>query len=167
MYDGERSGRVALHVRSWIPLERQTDYRGLTWLDTGADNLKGERLESARKARLAFLRDEGWLPDGLERPDAALRDRLRRMELRRIAAAITSASGRTLVQLEKGDGFQGKFERVLDLGQGRYSMIANAKEFALVPWRPEMERQRGRELVIRRTSRGVSWTIGIDRGINR
>jgi type IV secretory pathway VirD2 relaxase len=166
-YDGERTGRLALHVKSWIPLDAQAEYRGLTWIDTGANGLGGERLERARKARLGFLREKGWLPAFADQPDAGLLDRLRRMELSRVTNAIASASGRILAQLATGDRFEGQFEKVVDLGQGRYAVIGNAKGFALVPWRPEIERHRGREMVFRQTVRGVSWTIGNERGMGR
>jgi hypothetical protein len=66
-----------------------------------------------------------------------------------------------------GDRFDGRFEKVMDLGQGRFAMLGTAREFALVPWRPEMERHRGRDMVFRRTAAGVSWTIGIERGLER
>ena len=47
--------------------------------------------------------------------------------------------------------------------------IANEKAFAMVPWRPDLERQRGRSLVIEARERGISWTLpgGRQRGIGR
>jgi hypothetical protein len=89
------------------------------------------------------------------------------MELRRASGALAAATRRGAVELAQGDRFEGRFEKAVDLGQGRLALIGNGREFALVPWRPEMERHRGREMTITRTARGVSWTIGIGRGRER
>ncbi|HAW56119.1 MAG TPA: conjugal transfer protein TraI, partial [Hyphomonas sp.] len=62
-----------------------------------------------------------------------------------------------------GETFDGRFEGAVDLGNRRLALIGNAKAFALVPWRPEIERHRGREMIARRTAKGVSWTIGVGR----
>ena len=71
--------------------------------------------------------------------------------------------------LDTGEGFEGKFERTTDLAQGRMAIVGNEKAFALVPWRPDMERQRGRSLVIEARERGVSWSISdaLKRGLSR
>jgi hypothetical protein len=47
------------------------------------------------------------------------------------------------------------------------ALVGNAKAFAQVPWRPEMERHRGRDMAFQRTEYGVSWTIGMERGLER
>jgi hypothetical protein len=54
----------------------------------------------------------------------------------------------------------GTLQRRLDLASGRFALIANSREFTLVPWRPSMERHIGRELEIKSGASGVSWTIG-------
>ncbi|PKP79679.1 MAG: conjugal transfer protein TraI, partial [Alphaproteobacteria bacterium HGW-Alphaproteobacteria-18] len=94
-------------------------------------------------------------------------NRLRAMELRRASGLLASSTGRNAVELVPGDRFDGRFEKAMDLGQGRFAVVGNSKEFALVPWRPEMERHRGRDMAFRRTAAGVSWTIGIERGLER
>jgi len=58
-----------------------------------------------------------------------------------------------------GERFEGVFERTTDLAQGRMAIIGNEKAFAMVPWRPDLERQRGRSLVIKAQERGISWTL--------
>lgn len=120
-----------------------------------------------RRARLDFLLQKGWLGDGISELDETLRNRLRAMELRRTSEALAAATGRGSFELAQGERFEGRFEKAIDLGQGRLALIGNAREFALVPWRPEMERHRGREMTVTPTARGVSWTIGIGRGLGR
>ena len=45
-------------------------------------------------------------------------------------------------------------------------MIDNAREFALVPWRPVLARALDRRVsgIVRRDG-GISWTIGRERGL--
>ena len=97
------------------------------------------------------------------------RRKLRALELQREREAIGAASGRTSVQLAKGDSFDGKLEGHVDLAAGRMAIIGNAKEFALVPWRSSLGRQMGRELAIKRTASGIGWSVnmGRSRGLSR
>ncbi|MFN4024162.1 MAG: DUF3363 domain-containing protein [Hyphomonas sp.] len=166
-YDASRTGRVELQVRSWLPLNDQIRHSGLTWLDMQAGALPGDHLVAARKARLEFFRQKGWLESGDSEISETLRSRLRAMELRRASGVLTSVTERRAVELAQGERFEGRFEKAIDLGQGRFAVIGNAREFALVPWRPELERHRGRAMNFRRTAPGVSWTIGIQRGLER
>jgi type IV secretory pathway VirD2 relaxase len=166
-YDASRAGRIELQVRSWLPLKDQPRHAGLTWLDEQAGALPGDHLAAARTARLEFLREKGWLGNEASEMDETLRNRLRAMELRRASGALAAATGRGAVELAQGDRFEGRFEKAIDLGQGRFAVVGNAKEFALVPWRPEMERQRGIDMAFKRTAAGVSWMIGIERGMER
>jgi hypothetical protein len=139
-YDAARTGRLEVRVRSWLPLTEQTRHAGLTWLDTAGVAVPGDRLAKVRQARLTFLQEKGWLEKGEIEPGEALRNRLRVMELRRTSGRLASSTGRAAVELVPGDRFDGRFEKAMDLGQGRIAVVGNAKEFALVPWRPELER---------------------------
>jgi type IV secretory pathway VirD2 relaxase len=166
-HDATRSGRLDIQVRSWLSLDEQTGHAGLTWLDMNAEHKPGDRLEIARRARLVFLEQKGWLETGAEEVDEVLRHRLRTMEWRRAVSVLSASTGRAVVDLVHGDLFEGRFEKAIDLGQGRIAVVGNTKEFALVPWRPEMERHRGRDMAYKRTAAGVSWTIGIERGLEK
>ena len=166
-HDATRSGRLDVQVRSWLSLDEQTGHAGLTWLDTKAEHTPGDRLEEARRARLVFLEQKGWLGGDVVEVGETLRNRLRVMEWRRTVSTFSASTGRAAVELVAGDRFEGRFEKAVNLGQGRFALVGNGHEFALVPWRPEMERHRGRDMVFRRTVSGVSWTIGIERGLGR
>lgn len=166
-YDAARTGRLEVHVRSWLPLTEQARHAGLTWLDMEGAGVPGDRLAKVRQARLGFLQEEGWLQSGDSKVGEALRVRLRVMELRRASGMLASSTGRAAVELVPGDRFDGRFEKAIDLGQGRFAVIGNSKAFALVPWRPEMERHRGRDMAFKRTAAGVNWAIGIERGLER
>jgi hypothetical protein len=54
--------------------------------------------------------------------------------------------------------------RHVDLASGRFGVVAKSKEFTLVPWRPVLERQLGKQVAGVMRERGVPWTIGRERG---
>ena len=168
-YEADRAGGVSLKTLSWLTLEEQVAHRGATWLDEGHGDKDGSRLQSARQARIAWLREQGLLAPDTDTLDAEARGRLRQSEHAAVVARIAKQSGRQHAELQTGDTITGTYERAINLGSGRVAVIGNAKEFALVPWRPEIERHRGRELVAKRTAQGVSWTIGMSRprGLSR
>lgn len=168
-FEAGRAGGVSLKTLSWLKLEEQVTHQGVTWLDEEHGEKVGARLHSARQARIAWLREQGLLAPDTDRLDAEARNRLRQSERAAVAARIAKQSGRQQVELQTGDTITGNYERAINLGSERVAVIGNAKEFALVPWRPEIERHRGRELVATRTAQGVSWTIGVSRqrGLSR
>ncbi len=168
-FEADRAGSVSLKTLSWLTLEEQVTHRGVTWLDEGHGDKDGSRLRSVRQARIAWLREHELLAPDANTLDAEARGRLRQSEHAAVVARIAKQSGRQQVELQTGDTITGKYERAINLGSGRIAVVGNAKEFALVPWRPEIERHRGRELVAKRTAQGVSWTIGMSRqrGLSR
>ncbi|MEZ5999422.1 DUF3363 domain-containing protein [Hyphomonas sp.] len=168
-FEADRAGGVSLKTLSWLTLEEQVTHRGVTWLDEGHGDKDGSRLRSVRQARIAWLREQGLLAPDANTLDAEAQGRLRQSEHAAVVARIAKQSGRQKLELQTGDTITGKYERAINLGSGRVAVIGNAKEFALVPWRPEIERHRGRELVVKRTAQGVSWTIGMSRqrGLSR
>lgn len=168
-FEARRAGGVSLKTLSWLTLEEQVTHRGVTWLDDEHGEKVGSRLRSARQARIAWLREQGLLAPDANALDAEARNRLRQSERAAVTTRIAKRSGRQQVELQTGDTITGKYERAINLGSARVAVIGNAKEFALVPWRPEIERHRGRELLAKRTAQGVSWTIGMSRqrGLSR
>ena len=168
-FEADRAGGVNLKTLSWLTLEEQVTHRGVTWLDEDHGDKDGRRLRSVRQSRIAWLREQGLLAPETDTLDAEARGRLRQSEHAAAVARIAKQSGRQHAELQTGDTITGKYERAINLGYGRVAVIGNAKEFALVPWRAEIERHRGRELVAKRTAQGVSWTIGMSRqrGLSR
>ncbi|MEM0984840.1 MAG: DUF3363 domain-containing protein [Pseudomonadota bacterium] len=162
-HEAAQGGGVRVRVRSWMAMETQVEARADTWLDQIDDKDIGhgeKRLHEARRARLGFLRREGLLEDGQDRLSEKARQRLRLEELRRAGEGETSRTGRTHTELSEGGRFEGVFERTTDLAQGRMAIIGQEKAFAMIPWRPDLERQRGRSLVIEMRAKGIGWTIG-------
>ena len=171
-FEAARGGGVNVRVRSWMAMEAQVKARAETWLDQVEYAAIGEsetQLLEARRRRLAFLRQEGILRDGQDELNDEARRRLRQEELRRVAKGETGRSGRAHSVLETGKRFEGVFERTTNLGQGRMAFIGNEKAFVMVPWRADLERQRGQSLLIEARKRGIGWTMpgGRHRGQGR
>ncbi|WP_428410575.1 DUF3363 domain-containing protein [Hyphococcus sp.] len=170
--EAARNGGAHVEVKSWIDLDAQIEARAPVWLDDAdekecGDAELGADIADARVKRAAFLKREGlWSEDG----------RGMAPETRKILAAVELESA-AAVEVRKIDKayramtadilFEGVYEKPVDLGQGRFALIARSKEFTLVPWRPELERYRGAGIVVRRTGAGVQWTLEKTRGVGR
>lgn len=170
-YEAQMGSRIKLTVRSWMTLENQIKARSETWLDSASADTAytSRRFTKAQTARLSFLREQGLLREGESQLTKDARARLRAEELRRVAAAEGKRTGRHQVKLAKGDTLEGEFEKTVDLAAGRMALIGNQKSFALVPWRPDLERHRGRSLTIEQRAKGLSWSFpaGRTRGLSR
>ncbi len=170
-FEARKGGGIKITISSWMTLDAQIEARADTWLDQQdlSASVRSDRLSKARDARRAFLRSEGLISDREDRLSDEARHRLRMTELTRAASKEEGRSGREHVELAKGDGFEGKFEKAVDLASGRMAQIGNQKAFALVPWRPDLERHRGRSLMIEQRAKGLSWSFpsGRARGLSR
>ncbi|WP_428408678.1 DUF3363 domain-containing protein [Hyphococcus sp.] len=171
-YEAARGCGAHLDVKSWIDLDAQIGARAPVWLDDADETDFGERelsadIAAARTRRAAFLKREGlWSEEaGGIAPEA--REKLAAEELESAAAKEARRTGKTYLAMTANVPFEGVYERPVDLGQGRFALIARSKEFTLVPWRPELERYRGAEIVVRRTGAGVQWILEKTRGIGR
>ena len=57
--------------------------------------------------------------------------------------------------------------RAVQVGDGKFALIQKSREFTLVPWRPVLERNMGKEVTgVIRGAGGISWTIGRSRGLS-
>ncbi len=168
-FEGGRRGGLDVRVRAWIAIEDQIERKGLTWLDDGSEDAMGARISKARASRLAWLRGEGFVAPDAERLTLDASTRFAQREEAGVSARLAAQSARVALALAPGDTLDGVYEGAVDLGNRRLAIIGNAREFALVPWRADIERHRGRALEVQRTASGLSWTIGMgrDRGLSR
>jgi type IV secretory pathway VirD2 relaxase len=170
-----RDAPVEIEPLSPFPLERLAAHDGATWLDRelvssarGArDAGFGREVGSALALRRAWLLDQGLASlDGERlayRPD--LIAMLERRELRRVAAAIARETGLDFLPAHDGTRVEGVVRRRVDLASGRFAMIDNGREFALVPWKPVLERAIGRQVSgVARSRGGISWSFVRARG---
>jgi hypothetical protein len=90
---------------------------------------------------------------------------LERRELAEVAARIASETGLGYAEIKQGDRLNGTYRRMLTLNSGRFALIERAHDFALVPWRPVLERAKGQNVTGIVGGEGISWSIGQKRGL--
>jgi hypothetical protein len=166
-----RDRPVIIETLSATPVDRLGQVDAPTWLDREllADNplpLRdggfGQEMQTALAARRQWLAEQDlarqvgndWQP----RPD--LLATLQRRELLRVAGTLSDELGLEFTEARAGDRIDGMLARRIDLVGGRFAMVERAHDFTLVPWRPVLERQLGKQVggLVRET--GISWRIG-------
>jgi type IV secretory pathway VirD2 relaxase len=178
-YDAKRGPPITVRILCAYDLDRQVTSDGATWLDRqllGRDRIEprqsgfGRELSDALVRRQQALLELGHATRG---DDQSLRYRpnllaaLERQERLRVGAKLAQDRGMPFRTAEDGERIGGTFKQTVQLASGKYALIENALEFTLVPWRPIIERQRGKEIsgVVQGTS--ISWELGRRRGLGR
>ncbi|MEQ8178554.1 MAG: relaxase/mobilization nuclease and DUF3363 domain-containing protein [Nitratireductor sp.] len=146
-------GRIT--TLSFLSLEAQVNADGATWLDRQLlakepATLRGERF-GAESAQALHRRQEHLMEQGLAERDGKTiryqRNLLRALRQRELAAAgekLAKETGFAFVETRDGDRIDGVYKRPIHLASGKFAIIEKSKEFTLVPWRPVLERQRGK-----------------------
>jgi len=110
-------------------------------------------------------RGQGWRTSAGEfRARANLLDTLRRQEVERFGRQLGAERGIAFHSIEEGETVRGKLLGSVQLASGRFAMIEDGHGFSLVPWRPVIEDEVGREVVGVMRGGDVSWQLGRRRG---
>ena len=170
-----RAAPVRVQLLAMLDLEEQAGMQAPTWLD---GQLKGEAmLEVAnhgygREVRDALARRQQWLiAQGLAvvcgdkvEYRADMEGVLRQREIRTAAVRLSRQLGLPFAEAELGERVTGICRRRVELSSGSYALVESSKEFTLVPWRPVLERQLGREVSgVVRDAGTINWTFGRQR----
>jgi hypothetical protein len=170
-----RASPVRVQLLATQALEQEATAYAPSWLDR---QLRGqEPVEIANhgygaEVRQALYRRQQWLIEQrLAEPQADqilyhsdIDERLRRAELRVVAARLSKELGLDFADPEPGERISGIVRRRVNLTSGSFAVVENSREFTLVPWRPVLERQLGREISgVVRSSGSISWTFGRER----
>jgi type IV secretory pathway VirD2 relaxase len=169
--------RVALAVRSDLPLEQQITANGAAWLDRQA--IAREPIPLGAGGFGAEVRDaldrraEHLIGQGLaERQGHGVSfsrnviETLRRRELDALRERLEAETGQTAVKSTAGEYVAGTYRRRFDLASGRFAMLDDGLGFQLVPWSPSLERHLGRHVSgVARGDGGIDWSFGRKRGI--
>ena len=169
-----RDRPVNLEVLSHVPLAAQLSTDGATLLDrqlAGHDPEPlreagfGAEVRDALRMRQRWLLAAGLAEEAGEgvRYRSGIIDTLRRRELLRVAAQLSGELGLRHVEIEAGEPVEGTLRRSVELASGKYAVVARAREFALVPWRPVLEHRLGQHVSGRVREGGISWTVGRER----
>ena len=171
-YERSRTGRARLDVKSWLPIDDLVHHQGLTWLDRRDTDRIGVGAFANHVARASDQRRDHLIQNGeLKSDEQALsigkQHLLEARERSNAAKSEAKASNRAYLFVEQGETFKGVYEKPINLAQGRFAVVGNAKEFTLVPWRPSIERHRGNPLVTKGSGTGISWMPEKTKGLGR
>jgi hypothetical protein len=87
-------------------------------------------------------------------------------ELGAAAGKIAAETGLVYRPSAEGEHVAGAYRQRVILSSGRYAMIDDGLGFQLVPWRPALEQQLGRQVSgVMLSSGGVDWSFGRRRGL--
>jgi hypothetical protein len=169
-----RDAPVVVQTLSPLPIERQLGADGATWLDRELVAEVPEPLRDGgfgREVRNALARRRQWLIEQeLARDEqdrtvyrADMLGILRRRELTRVAGQLSGELRLAYSEVRQGERVEGVYQRSIELASGRFAVIEKSREFALVPWRPALERNLGKQVSGIVGGETISWTIGRQR----
>ena len=174
--DANGRHRLSLATRSDLSIEAQVGASGATWLDRQllakdsplSGGGFGAEVRAAMDARIDHLAGEG-LARRQGQSVAFARDllaTLRRRELDETASKLATATGLTYQPAAEGEPVSGIYRQRVTLASGRFAMIDDGLGFQLVPWRPALEKELGREVRgVIAPGGSIEWTLGRKRGL--
>jgi type IV secretory pathway VirD2 relaxase len=175
--DTQGRKRLSLATRSDLTIQQQISAPGATWLDrqllarepamTGSGGF-GSEVRDAMDRRAEHLAGEGFARRQGQRLLFArnLLDTLRSRELFDAVGKMAAQTGLAYRPSAEGEHVAGIYRQRVILSSGRFAMIDDGLGFQLVPWRPALEQQLGRQVSgVMLPSGGVDWSFGRRRGL--
>lgn len=170
--------RHGIHVAvpSHLPLARQINALGATWLDRklidGGKELTGAgfggEVREAMQARAAYLEREGLAKRQGEQVIVARRllHALRDREVAATAQTIAAETGLTYQPLGEDGQASGVYRRSVMLASGRYAMLDDGLGFTLVPWRPILAQRLGESMSVSVENGRATWDFGRSKSLS-
>jgi Protein of unknown function (DUF3363) len=122
----------------------------------------------AKQRRVQVLIEQGFAERGEDGRVRGRRDLiavLERREVTRVGRELAEERGLNFLPMEDGRRICGTFKETLQLASGKYALIEHSREFTLVPWRPVIERELGREVAGLVRGNDISWEFGRKRSL--
>jgi len=174
-YDTGRTRQLGARVLSLIDLYAQVTANAATWLDRELVAEAPVALRDSgfgREARDALARRRQWLiQQGLAREDGSkiiyqrgMLSTLARREVEDAGKKLARQRGLPFRMAENGERISGTYRQSVQLVSGKYALVERSREFTLVPWRPVIEKQLGRQVAGLVRGDGISWEFGRKRG---
>jgi hypothetical protein len=169
--------RTRLRIQSYLSFEKLAEAEGVTWLDKEllaktptpmADRGFGVQAKTALNRRRQWLISQGLGQldgQGQFQPNPKLFETLRRREYDHATQALSKELGLPHNAPIEGEHISGTCTKSVTLASGKYAVIQKALEFTLVPWRPDMEPMRGKEITGTVSAQGIHWEWGPRRGL--
>nr|WP_185961304.1 DUF3363 domain-containing protein [Telmatospirillum sp. J64-1] len=176
-YDAGRTRQASVRALSAFDLEKQIGADGVTWLDRRM--IHGETADLAaagfgQEVREAIDRrrehhveqgDATRARDGRVLYRRNLLATLREREVARVGAEMAESKGLPFRAATDSENVNGKFTGTVQLSSGKFAIVEKSYEFTLVPWRPVIDRQLGREVMGVVQGGSVSWQLGRSKGL--
>ncbi len=166
-----------IRILSSFDLEKQIGADGSTWLDRRlaspeASDLApsgfGQQVREAIDRRRDHHINRGDAtpgPNGGTLYRRNLLATLRAREIERIGGEMAASKALPFRAATDGETVSGKFTGTVQLSSGKFAVVEQSHEFTLVPWRPVIDRQLGREVSGIIQGGSVSWQLGRQRGL--
>ncbi len=91
---------------------------------------------------------------------------LRKRDLNAAATTLSAETGLVYHSSAEGENVAGIYRQRVTLSSGRFAMIDDGLGFQLVPWRPALEQQLGRQVSgVMLPSGGIDWSSGRKRAL--
>jgi type IV secretory pathway VirD2 relaxase len=174
--DANGQQRLSLATRSDIPIKAQVTAPGATWIDRQllaeesafSGGGFGAEVRDAMDRRVDHLTTEGLARRQGQRIIFArdLLNTLRRRDLDEAVAKLSADTGLAHRPSAEGERVTGTYRLRVALASGRFAMIDDGLGFQLVPWRPALEQQLGKQVGgVMTSGGGMDWTLGRKRGL--
>jgi hypothetical protein len=168
--------RLSLATRSDLPIQEQVGARGATWIDRqllARDQATstagfGAEVREAMERRIDHLVEEGLARRQGQRVIFArdMLDTLRGRELTEAVSKLAADTGLAHRPSAESEHVSGIYRQRVTLSSGRFAMIDDGMGFQLVPWRPALEQQLGKQVAgVMAPGGGVEWNFGRKRGL--
>ena len=176
-YDAGRNRQANIRVLSAARLEQQIGADGATWLDRRLVSAEtsdlapsgfGRQVREAMDRRRDHHIDRG---DAARQPNGGMAYRrnllatLREREVASVGGELAASKRLPFRAAADGETVSGKFTGTVQLSSGKFALVEQSHEFTLVPWRPVIDRQLGREIMGVVQGGSVSWQMGRARGL--
>jgi hypothetical protein len=177
-YDAGRNKQANIRILSTARLEQQIGADGATWLDRRLMSAEttdlaptgfGQQVRDAIDRRREHHIDHGDAtpsPNGGTLYRRNLLATLRAREIERIGSEMAATKNLPFRAASDGESVSGKFTGTVQLSSGKFAVVEQCHEFTLVPWRPVIDRQLGREVSGIVQGGSVSWQLGRQRGLS-
>ena len=168
--------RLSLATRSDLSISEQVTASGATWLDRQllakdpplSGGGFGAEVRAAMEARVEHLIEEDLARRQGQRVIFArdLLATLQRRELEDAAAKLSADTHLAYQPTAEGEQIAGVYRERVTLASGRFAMIDDGLGFQLVPWRPALDKDLGREVRgVMAPGGRVDWDLGRKRGL--
>ena len=174
--DANGRQRLSLATRSDLTIEAQISAPGATWIDRQllakdpalSGRGFGGEVREAMDRRIDHLARNGMAERQGQRVMFArdLINTLRRQELEGVASKLSAETGLAHRPSAEGEHVSGICRQRVTLSSGRFAMIDDGMGFQLVPWRPALEQQLGKQVTgVMAPGGAVDWSFARKRGV--